>query len=327
MVFEDYVEKLPASVSDVLNQHIGLRREKLQGKQCATLYFPFWFADAFGEGKAPVIRSLCLSNLFLYHYLTIVDDALDEQSCKWDAHLASAAHIMLKRATGTMTEICNDSPFFWTNFQTLLKEWLSYDLTLVARYSVLHNWANKPDTVAYAKKCGLMKSSGLALAATKERTELWDTVSDGYDQLAIAGTLIDDIVDWEDDLGNKQVTFVIARALNYLRINSIPASPPTDEVKKLVGAAMYLSGAVEDSLRLATAYLRGAIQRFENIESRYWADFGKALLEEGQELLFRIQDVKHYWTPTKITKVVNGRQTNAEVESLLQHTRRVFQRT
>jgi len=283
--YELFLKSLPESFVCVARSVISRRR--LKERFTAGLNFPIWFGEAFTEQPDRDLCRLTLGNLYLYLYVVIVDDQLDD-------HLNSSqkatvvANLHLAESFRVLHELCGEDEFFVNEFQAMRKAWLEHDRELVEQYKAGGHEA--PHIESYAKKCAILKASGLVLASRDRDFGKWAMLSRAYDLTAIANTFADDLTDWKEDVRSNHRTYLISTALreSFLNPNQDLFSLPEEEMALLI----YRSNAVGVSLQHALGFVEEAKALFASSGAHSWFDFVEDLESSIIDVFKEWQEVR-----------------------------------
>lgn len=280
-----FMADLPRSSASVARSVIDRRR--IKERFTAGLHFPLWFSEAFGEQLDGDFYRLTLGNLYLYLYVVIKDDQLDdhlhdsrEADIVADLHLAESFRIL--------QDLCGEREFFSNEFQGIRKAWFKHDRALIERYK--SGGHEVPDVESYAKKCAILKASGLVLASRDRDFGKWAMLSRAYDLTAIANTFADDLTDWREDVRSNHRTYLVSMALreNGLNPRSDMHSLPEEEMALL----MYRSNAVGASLEHSLRFTEEAKTLFASCGAYSWCAFVEDLESNVIDVIERWQEVR-----------------------------------
>ncbi len=75
----NFVEGLKSPFREVAISQFFHRQQKREGLPCISYYMPFWLAEPFGLIGTPYAEQVALANFYLYHFVTLKDDGLDNR--------------------------------------------------------------------------------------------------------------------------------------------------------------------------------------------------------------------------------------------------------
>jgi hypothetical protein len=265
-----------------------ITRRRIKERFTAGLHFPSWFGEAFKEQSEEYLRRLTLGNLYLYLYVVIVDDQIDDHlNQSQDAAIVADLH--RAESLRVLEELCGDKDFFRNEFQRMEKAWLEHDRDLVGQYKTLGHGV--PPVESYAKKCAILKASGLALASRERVSGTWIKLSRAYDLTAMANTFADDLTDWKEDVRSNHRTYLVSMALreNGSQLHRELSSCPEEEI----ALRIYRSSAVGDSLGHALRFIEEAKSLFASCGAHSWLGFVTELESNITDVIERWQEVRH----------------------------------
>ena len=264
--YERFLTGLPEPVAQVSRSVISRRR--IKERFTAGLHFPLWFSEAFSEQRHGDLCRLTLGNLYLYLYVVIKDDQLDDHlRSSWEVTIAADLH--QARSFRILQDLCGEREFFSNEFQRIRKAWFEHDSALIEQYK--SGGHEVPDFEGYAKKCAILKASGLVLASHDPDPGTWAMLSRAYDLTAIANTFADDLTDWKEDVRSNHRTYLVSMALRENCLNPIQDlySLPKEEMALLI----YRSNAVGASLEHSLRFTEEAKTLFASCGAHSWCGF------------------------------------------------------
>lgn len=283
--YEAFLAGLPEPVAHVARSVITRRR--IKERFTAGLHFPLWFSEAFSEQRHEDLYRLTLGNLYLYLYVVIKDDQLDDHlHSSWETTIAADLH--QTRSFRILQDLCGEREFFSNEFQRIRKAWLEHDRALIEQYK--SGGHTVPDFEGYAKKCAILKASGLVLASHDPDPGTWAMLSRAYDLTAIANTFADDLTDWKEDVRSNHRTYLVSTALRENCLNPLQdlRSLPEEEMALLI----YRSNAVGTSLEHSLRFTEEAKTLFASCGAYSWCGFVEDLESNIIDVIAGWQEVR-----------------------------------
>ncbi len=135
------------------------------------------------------------------------------------------------------------------------------------------------DFAMMGRKAALVK---LSAAAYADATQQWDTLGpleEAIDVLCSGIQLIDDLVDWEEDLQERNFTYPLVLAFHSLGNNPrTKLQKDTLESKLLVGRQLFLSGIAERVLKESQGLLQTSKELLAAMKASYLLGFIHSML-------------------------------------------------
>jgi len=264
--YESFLAALPETFARVARTVIT--RRGIRERFTAGLHFPSWFGEAFMGQSEEYLRSLTLGNLYLYLYVVIMDDQIDDH-LNQSQGAAIVADLHLAESLRTLQELSGDKDFFSNEFQIMRMAWFEHDRDLVEQYKTRGH--ETPPVESYAKRCAILKASGLVLASRDRDSGTWAMLSRAYDLTAIANTFADDLTDWKEDVRSGHRTYLVSMALSESR--SCLHHDLSSLSEKEMALRIYRSSAVGESLEHALRFIEEAKSLFESCGAHSWFGF------------------------------------------------------
>jgi len=185
-----YPSPLRERAEAYMNRFDPLMKESTKNYICYLL--PFWVEDAAGIEREQC-RSLSVANVFVMLYFFIQDDLMDCQPEDWKHQLALGNLFQTTYTEVFRSLFPSDSPF-WHYYRQYVEEWALRVTSAHERNCFEHAPASLAGKASPVK----LASTGAMLLGHKE-TRVAE-VSDLIDQVLATLQMVDDWMDWEDDL-------------------------------------------------------------------------------------------------------------------------------
>lgn len=273
--YHDYLEA-EWSQSHSLTTQLTRRWVKPYGP--LPYYLPFWVSDVFPEASVEQIHAVSTANVFLYHYYTLKDDALDIEGAvstsellKADAIFAEGLRILA--GAGVTGEA------FYSDLSRYIVEALKAECSLEQ---------HKDQTIPYrdydlrlmGQKAALVKVSASALATLADRRERLHDVELGLQAMAIGIQLLDDLKDWREDLQGGRYTYPL-----WL----VSSREPVGHLDQPgMGRAIYTSAVCGDVLRKLNGHCYEARAHFQSLHADNMVSFLNSMIIESTQIIAKI---------------------------------------
>ncbi len=283
--YDEFLFKQPNSIRSIV--HGVISRRKIKEQFTAGLHFPLWFSEAFSDHLYIDLHRLILGNLYLYLYVVIKDDQFDEHIHS-SLEVDIAADLHLAESLKIFQHLCGEKGFFMNEFEQMRKAWFRHDKILIQQYKSTGCYV--PDVESYAKKCAILKASGLVLASLNRNYGKWEKMSRAYDFTAIANTFVDDLTDWKEDVRSNHRTYLVSLALQDNCLNSIQDlySLPEEKMALLI----YRSTAISNSLEYSLQAIAEAKKLFLSCGAYSWYCFVNDMESSIRYVLKEWQTIK-----------------------------------
>jgi hypothetical protein len=235
---------------------------------------PWAFRDTFPSLTEEQLLDLGEAWIFLILFVVLRDHLADGQ-LPVSPDTVELQQRLMTEACGGFRSSVGSRPIFWQRFKQYEQQVVSA-LQLEAHYRAL------PDktyglTAAWqigAGKSALFKTIPCAMAVLCKAMPRLAPLELSIDALAAGRQLLDDVVDWQEDLARGHYTYPLTKALSHLREAGVEISPQA--VKEKISDSTIL----EDTLTQVRAWYHQALTAVEGIPCQAWTDFVRHSIAE-----------------------------------------------
>jgi hypothetical protein len=218
-------------------------------KNYVCYLLPFWLTD-LTLISSEENRKLSLANVFIMLYFFIQDDWIDSTSPQPIEQLPLGNLFILEYLDIYKQYFPSDSPF-WSFFKEYVTEWAES----VANERNQNYFINNIRMIA--KKAGPVKLASTGALLLSNQADLIPKLSDSIDHVLITLQMVDDWVDWKEDLEQKNYNSLLAMLKAQLQLR-YDQELTVESVKK----SIFIQGFLNDYVKTAEAnhvYLHGAL--------------------------------------------------------------------
>jgi hypothetical protein len=235
---------------------------------------PWAFRDTFPNLAEEQLLDLGEAWIFLILSVVLRDHLADGQLPASPDTVELQQRLMTKAREVFRSSVGN-RPVFWQRFERYEQQVVSA-LQLEARYRVLPDETYDLTTAWQigAGKSALFKAIPCAMAVLCEAMSYFARLELSIDALAAGRQLLDDVVDWQEDLARGHYTYPLAQALSHLREAGVEISP------QAVKAKISDSTILEDTLTQTRAWYHQALTAVDGIPCQAWTDFVRYSIAE-----------------------------------------------
>jgi hypothetical protein len=228
---------------------------------------PWIFRDTFPRLSEEQLLELGEAGVFLMLTVVLRDHLADGQLPATPDAVELQQRLMTK-ARHTFRSSVGNQPIFWQRFEAYEQQVLSA-LQLEARYRASPGEAYDLRTawLIGAGKSALAKAIPCAMAALCEAMPRLVPLEHSIDALAAGRQLLDDVVDWQEDLARGHYTFPLAQAVS--RLEEVGEVISFQAIESIISNSTIL----EDALTQVRAWYHRALTKIERIPCQTWADF------------------------------------------------------
>lgn len=283
-----FLDSLPSDLGETGKSQFFERARKTESGPCVTFYIPFWFADVFGERDRETVKQIAMGSYYLYHFVTLRDDVLDEQGINATEYLR-LSDVMLEKCLGIYSQFASRQKltFHFDRFmhqQKHAEAYLSRHQGKLVPYEV-------EDFEMMGEKAALLK---LSLPVFKEIRQgrgphFFRCVEKATNTAAVGFQFLDDLLDWRDDLENGFYTYPLWMALCSRRQKVRDSRGYTQDK---VSEELYLNGIAEHILKKSNEYLTLSKGLFADLDGKYLVEFLDSTIRQNSGLIKVMQSKK-----------------------------------
>ncbi|MDD9266082.1 hypothetical protein ACFPES_03455 [Paenibacillus sp. GCM10023248] len=178
-----------------------MRRED-STKNYICYLLPYWMKEIVAVPDSAA-RKLCLANVFVMLYYFVVDDVMDSATGEHRDKLP-LANLFQLQFQSIYRELYPPHSPFWHHYESYVREWAD----AVAGESTRDPFYTDRKQVAWKASPVKNASTGALLLAGRE--DLVPVVTEAVDQVLICLQMLDDWVDWEEDLAEGTYNCLLA---------------------------------------------------------------------------------------------------------------------
>jgi hypothetical protein len=235
---------------------------------------PWAFRDTFpGLSEEQLLD---LGESWLYLILAVVlRDHLSDGQIEDSAESGELLQLLTAKARQGLGALIGDRSLFWQRFE-------GYEQEVVSALDLETHYRVSPDetydlATAYricAGKSALFKTVPCAMALLCDAMPRLARLEQSIDLLAAGRQMLDDIVDWREDLDRRHFTFPLVQAASLLKGSAQALSV------RAIEAAVLGSTVREDLLVQVRTWYRQAQAAIEGVPCQAWTDFVAFCLAE-----------------------------------------------
>lgn len=183
---------------------------------------PYWVAGSMDTGiSLSDLRSLAVGNLLGTSYVLVQDKIIDGQETKFENMQESLlfSTLIYYESLKEYQRVFRSHHYFWALFEKYLREFVNVSLWEKRKhYGNILEYETK-DLLRLGRKLSMVKVSigGVCLLGGRESSiEIFSELIDNYH----AGyQMFDDVVDWKEDLVNKNYTYFLMKIRNLMNLD------------------------------------------------------------------------------------------------------------
>ncbi len=284
------IEGLPAPYNRIAVNHYTLRTKEAGDTYRIGEMAPWLFADALGNKQIEKYTEFVAAWLHIYTYILLTDDVIDRSQLKNKEMLLISAGLLLERGVVKMAGL---SPK--TNLIQVVDSFLSETaIAAAAEHRENRRWNRtlKPSSIRDVGK----KLSALKICA-KYIQDAYDEETNDIERaaelLSTGIQLLDDVTDWEEDLREKNYTYLIADTLQRMRKDKYVDSSTAPAVSRneiLLG--MVVTGSLADYVNESSRSIWDAIKLLHRMDDTYTLKYLHTIIEANSSFIETLREIK-----------------------------------
>jgi hypothetical protein len=285
-----FIQSLPASQA-----HLATDLKTAAGMEPSTplrtiaqfgsiISLPWGFYDTFPQLDQGQFLDVGEAWLFVMLAVLLRDNLIDGQVTA-SSDVVDLQQRFMARARDVLYSVVGDRSSFWTRFEDYEHQVVS-GLQLEAQYRTS---PDRPYDITVARQIGsskvaLCKTIPCALTVLCDTMPLLPNLEFSLDAVAAGRQLLDDAIDWQEDLARGHYTYPLIQVIRQLSNSGREISP------QIIAAEVVNSTIREDALRHARAWHQEALEAVANMSCAGWIELIKHSLEDcvsyHRELVF-----------------------------------------
>jgi len=249
-----------------------------------VISLPWGFYDTFPQLDQGQLLATGETWLFVMLAMLLRDNLNDGQ-VSVSSNAVELQQQFMARARNILHSLVRDQISFWTHFEEYEHQVIS-GLQLEAQYRAS---PNSPYDITVAQQIGysklaLCKTVPCVMAVLGDAVSLLRHLEFSLDSLAAGRQLLDDVVDWQEDLTRGHYTYPLIQAIDQL--SSLGKTVSSQAISTEIANSIIL----EDTLHHAEAWHQQALAAVADIPCTGWVELLKHSMEDcvsyHRELVF-----------------------------------------
>ena len=240
-------------------------------------HVPVLLSEVFGELDQDKVKEITIGHLYLDTFTQVLDDIADKnERSDEQIHLS---HLLLLEGLRRLQSAISFSPDVVEKMQLVVEDTMAAERSLWSHKQLAQPYSAL-DYQIMGRRGGILRCAAHAYGACASRPELVPAVEQALLSGALAVQLVDDLLDWQDDLNDHIYTSPLVGALLSLRRRTADDCNVDD-----IARALLVSGSANQTLDRASTALhngRSILQRLG----------GHALSGLFQTLQFRLEELR-----------------------------------
>ncbi|WP_010247353.1 class 1 isoprenoid biosynthesis enzyme [Acetivibrio cellulolyticus] len=200
-----------------LDKYDVLKKESNKNYICYLL--PFWLKDSLGI-ENEIAKKISIANTFLMLYFLIQDDIIDQPACKNKGTLLPLGNLFMLDFMHCYHELFPAGSPFWTYLQEYTYIWSKSMLWENTDVDSTQTAFTSEDLNIMAYKAAPLKVAAVAACLLGDKKELIKPISDTVDLILTSLQVVDDWIDWQEDLISGNRNYILSGVLSKKGIHS-----------------------------------------------------------------------------------------------------------
>jgi len=283
-----FLDSLSSNLAESGKNQFFERAKNRGSGPCITFYTPFWYADVFGERDRETIKQIAMGSFYLYHFVTLKDDVLDQQGINANEYLL-LSDVVLEKSLEIYSQFASRRKLTF-HFNKLMHQWNHAEAYLNRHQGRMVPYEAE-DFQMMGEKAAALKLCLPAFNGIRQQREphFSGYIDKAVDAAVIGFQFMDDLLDWREDLENDFYTYPL-----WIALSSRQEEVRGDhrDIQYGVSEELYLSGIAEHILEKSNEYLALSKDLFTDLHGKYWASFLDSTMRQNSALLEAMQSKK-----------------------------------
>jgi hypothetical protein len=176
----------------------------------ASAYVPVLLADLFGVQDESLIKRATIAHLCFDYFSHTIDDLTDVPG-QYRIQKMHVASLVFSHGVAILGAFPSINGAFWSHWQRYLTEASEAERLLWKHKGTLTSYSDS-DFILLGKKSALINVSAALFASLTGNWQVLSEVERGLLSIAIAVQIMDDLLDWKEDLTNRVYTYPLCLA-------------------------------------------------------------------------------------------------------------------
>lgn len=291
-VWDEYssqIQDLSSVLRPIARKYISERKGAFsQNTAPFAVQLPLLLSEPF-KIKPEVRKRAALANLYIDNFIQAFDDATDnERSKPTTLHLS---HTLLTKGISLYHGLADNSREFSAELEKLLEESMEAERFLWKHHDYVVPYKKKDFDMMGLRGSFLKSSLALYSSLTNDWTK-YKILGGGVDASSTVVQLIDDLIDWQEDLRDGIYTHPLALAISQLPDFKSDREDVvlSDQYGRKIGEKIFFTDIADKTLAIAQGYLEVAKESFEKGDAKLST---KALSTRIKELTIRVASARN----------------------------------
>jgi len=250
-----------------------------------SVLVPVLLAEAFGVHDIVKVEKVVLASLAIDNFSHLLDDSTDSAPTSFPGTQSHLSHLLLSRATAAFVSLSSHPETFSAWFDRYLFETMTGEQALWCHRNAICEYSEL-DYQFMANRGSLVCICAAIYADISDKWHLLAPIEKGLRDAAVGIQLIDDLLDWENDLRDGIYTQPLVKAFKKINLEKALNEPTA------IFSELFIAGAADGVIQRAAGYFASASCHFEGIGATGLKLASDDLRKTVEGMLSSIQDAR-----------------------------------
>jgi hypothetical protein len=246
---------------------------------------PFWLGQSLTVDK-DICCQISVAGVFKFFYFLVQDAVMDTGPGEYKADLLPLGNLFLFDFMEHYRRLFPDDSLFWRYTRQYFEEWAHSTHWERDTFWTKHQRMTPADLPIIAHKAAPVKMINAAMAILSGKPEAIGAMDAMIDTILISAQLLDDCLDWQQDLKDGNCTYFLSQVMNHYHLDDFAAMTET-----LVKKAVYFGDIIPEIFGMVKNNHR-LLKKTKNPFVPYLITFHETFIKSFEEVLQRIHTRK-----------------------------------
>jgi hypothetical protein len=278
-------ETFDLEIRDIIHRYSRFRKKHEFQSLPISAYVPIYLGEAFDIGDPTVLCGAGVANFCFDDYAQMIDDATDMDR-DTSGIITHASTLLLLKGLSIFLNLGSNPIVLYEKWKSYMEEASAGERYLWRHHGTITSY-DESDFKKMGERGALAKVSAALFADLAGNKTLLETLEEAIEANSTGIQILDDLVDWREDLRSKIYTLPLVLAHDRLGARILTSSR-----EAVIGEALFYEGIGEDVLSLARKYFARARELFERVCALSLVDLSDECIAKIDEATIAISNVR-----------------------------------
>lgn len=246
---------------------------------------PFWLGQSLTVDK-DICCKISVAGVFKFFYFLVQDAVMDTEPGEYKADLLPLGNLFLFDFINHYHELLPNDSLFRQSMRQYFQEWAYSTRWERETFWTQHQRMTTNDLKIIAHKAAPVKIINAAMAILSGKPEVIGPLDTMIDTILISAQLLDDCVDWREDLKDGNCTYFLSQVMRHNNLTDFAALN-----ESLIKKAVYFGDIIQEIFIIVKNNHR-LLKKTREPSVPYLIAFHETFLKSFVEILQRVQKQK-----------------------------------